>query len=142
MIVQRSAHDHAETMRRLTASVQEHGLTIFAHIDHAAGAREAGPELPEEQVPVFGNPKAGTALMRDDPRIGIELPLRVLVWADDQGVAVGYEDPRALADRFAVSAHASTLDAMAQLLAALARGACARMNASKRSASAPWMSRK
>ncbi len=125
MIVQRSSHDHPETMRRLTASVQEHGLAIFARIDHAAGAREAGLELPDEQVLVFGNPEAGTALMQDDPRIGIELPLRMLVWADDHGVAVGYEDPRELARRFAVGAHLSTLDAMAQLLAALARAACA-----------------
>jgi uncharacterized protein (DUF302 family) len=125
VIVQRSSHDHPETMRCLIASVQEHGLAIFARIDHAAGARDAGLELPDEQVLVFGNPKAGTALMRDDPRVGIELPLRMLVWADDHGVAVGYEDPRELAGRFAVGAHASTLDAMAQLLAALARAACA-----------------
>lgn len=125
MIVRRSAHDHPQTMRRLTESVQERGLTVFARIDHAAGAREVGLELPDEQVLVFGNAKAGTALMQDDPRIGIELPLRMLVWADDQGVAVGYEDPRQLVDRFAVSAHASTLVAMAQLLAALADAACA-----------------
>lgn len=125
MIVQRSAHDHPETMRRLTESVQDRGLTIFARIDHAAGAREVGLDLPDEQVLVFGNPRTGTALMQDDPTIGIELPLRMLVWADDEGVAVGYEDPRELVDRFAVSAHAATLDAMAQLLAALAGTACA-----------------
>jgi uncharacterized protein (DUF302 family) len=125
VIVQRSAHDHPGTMRRLTESVQDRGLTIFARIDHAAGAREVGLDLPDEQVLVFGNPRAGTALMQDDPTIGIELPLRMLVWADDEGVAVGYEDPRELVDRFAVSAHAATLDAMAQLLAALAGTACA-----------------
>jgi len=125
VIVQRSAHDHPETMRRLTESVQDRGLTIFARIDHAAGAREVGLDLPDERVLVFGNPRAGTALMQDDPTIGIELPLRMLVWADDEGVAVGYEDPRELVDRFAVSAHAATLDAMAQLLAALAGTACA-----------------
>jgi uncharacterized protein (DUF302 family) len=125
VIVQRSAHDHAETLRRLTESVQAHGLTVFARIDHAAGAREAGLELPEEQVLVFGNPRAGTALMQDDPRIGIELPLRMLVWADEQGVAVGYEDPRELAGRFAVAVHAATLDAMAHLLDALATAASA-----------------
>lgn len=125
MIVQRSAHDHPETMRRLTEAVQERGLTIFARIDHAAGAREVGLDLADEQVLLFGSPQAGTALMQDDPRVGIELPLRMLVWADDQGVAVGYEDPRDLVGRFAVSAHASTLDAMAQLLSALARAVCA-----------------
>jgi uncharacterized protein (DUF302 family) len=125
VIVQPSAHDHPETMRRLTAAVQERGLTVFARIDHAAGAREVGLDLADEQVLVFGSPKAGTPLMQDDPRVGIELPLRMLVWADDQGVGVGYEDPRELVGRFAVSAHASTLDAMAQLLSALAGAACA-----------------
>jgi uncharacterized protein (DUF302 family) len=120
VIVQRSAHDHAETMRRLTDAVQARGLMVFARIDHAAGARDAGLELADEQVLVFGNPQAGTPLMQDDPRIGIELPLRMLVWASEAGVNVGYEDPRTLADRYAVIAHAQTLDAMAELLAALA----------------------
>jgi uncharacterized protein (DUF302 family) len=123
VIVQRSAHDHAETMRRLIDAVQGRGLTVFARIDHAAAAREVGMELADEQVLVFGNPRAGTALMQDDPRIGIELPLRMLVWAGENGVNVGYEDPRTLADRYAVIAHAQTLDAMAQLLTALAAAA-------------------
>jgi uncharacterized protein (DUF302 family) len=123
VIVQRSAYDHAQTMRRLIEAVQARGLTVFARIDHAAAAREIGLELAEEQVLVFGNPRAGTPLMQDDPRIGIELPLRMLVWAAEDGVNVGYEDPRALADRYAVSAHKQTLDAMAQLLAALAAAA-------------------
>jgi uncharacterized protein (DUF302 family) len=123
VIVQRSAHDHAETMRRLIKAVQARGLTVFARIDHAAAAREVGLELADEQVLVFGNPRAGTALMQDDPRIGIELPLRMLVWAGEDGVNVGYADPRTLADRYAVGAHAQTLEAMAQLLAAVAAAA-------------------
>lgn len=125
MIIQRSAHDHAETMRRLIEAVKGRGLTVFARIDHAAAAREVGLELADEQVLVFGNPSAGTALMQDDPRIGIELPLRMLVWAGEDGVNVSYEDPRTLADRYAVIAHAATLDAMAQLLAVLAAAAAA-----------------
>jgi len=120
VIVIRSAHSHAETMRRLTAAVQERGLTVFALIDHAAAAREAGLQLADEQVLVFGNPRAGTALMQDDPRVGIELPLRMLVWAGDDGVCVGHGDPRALADRYAVGAHQATLEAMATLLGELA----------------------
>jgi uncharacterized protein (DUF302 family) len=110
-------------MRRLIDAVQRRGLTVFARIDHAAAAREVGLELADEQVLVFGSPQAGTALMQDDPRIGIELPLRMLVWAGENGVNVGYDDPRMLADRYAVIAHAQTLDAMAQLLTALAAAA-------------------
>jgi uncharacterized protein (DUF302 family) len=123
VIVQRSPHDHAGTMRRLIDAVQRRGLTVFARIDHAAAAREVGLELADEQVLVFGSPQAGTALMQDDPRIGIELPLRMLVWAGENGVNVGYEDPRTLADRYAVIVHAQTLDAMARLLTALAAAA-------------------
>jgi uncharacterized protein (DUF302 family) len=123
MLVVRSPHDHIETMRRLTEAVQARGLTVFARIDHAAAAREAGLELADEQVLVFGNPQAGTALMQDDPRVGIELPLRILVWADADGVSVGHDDPRALAERYAVGAHVATLEAMATLLGALAQAA-------------------
>ncbi len=124
VIVAASAHDHAETVRRLLAALGERGLTVFARIDHAAAAREAGLELAEEQVVVFGNARAGTPLMQDDPRIGIELPLRMLVWSDaDGGAHVGYTDPRELGARYDVAAHAATLEAMAELLAALAQAA-------------------
>jgi uncharacterized protein (DUF302 family) len=124
MIAAASAHSHPETVRRLLAALGERELTVFARIDHAAGARKVGMELSDEQVLVFGSPKAGTALMRDDPRIGIQLPLRMLVWTDASGaVNVGYEDPRELADRYDVAAHAATLEAMAGLLAVLAQTA-------------------
>jgi uncharacterized protein (DUF302 family) len=116
-----SIHEHAETMRRLQAAVVARGLAVFGMIDHAAGAREVGLELADEQVLVFGNPRAGTPLMQDDPRVGIELPLRMLVWTDPAGtVRIGYSDPRGLAGRYDVSAHAGTLQQMANLLAGLA----------------------
>jgi uncharacterized protein (DUF302 family) len=123
MISVAGSHDHAETMRRLTSAVQERGLTVFALIDHAAAARAAGLELADEQVLVFGNPRAGTALMQDDPTIGIALPLRILVWAGDDGVRIGHDDPRELADRYAVASHQATLEAMATLLSELAAAA-------------------
>ncbi|MGI8714724.1 MAG: DUF302 domain-containing protein [Solirubrobacteraceae bacterium] len=125
MIVVRSAHDHATTMRRLTAAVQARGLTLFALIDHAAAARAAGLELADEQVLVFGNPQGGTPLMQDDPRIGLQLPLRMLVWLGEDGVSLGYDDPTELADRFHVAAHAATLQAMAGQLGELAQTAAA-----------------
>jgi len=75
---------------------------------------------------VFGSPRAGTPLMQSDPRIGLELPLRMLVWSDGEAAFVGYDDPRRLLDLYDVEAHAPTLEQMAQLLAALADGAMAR----------------
>jgi uncharacterized protein (DUF302 family) len=119
VLVTRSAYDHAETVSRLIATVERRGMTVFARIDHAAGAREAGLELADEQVIMFGNPRAGTALMQSDPRIGIELPLRVLVWDTGEGVMLGHNDPRELADRYDVDAHVATLEMMSTVLAEL-----------------------
>jgi uncharacterized protein (DUF302 family) len=115
----RSRNDHAETVGRLIAAIEGRGMTVFARIDHAAAAREVGLDLPDEQVALFGNPRVGTALMLDDPRVGIELPLRIVVWRSGDVVLLGYDDPRELVDRYAVEPHAATLQTMATVLAEL-----------------------
>jgi uncharacterized protein (DUF302 family) len=125
MIVTRSASGQAETLAALLAAIERHGLMLVARIDHAAAARGAGMELPDEEVVIFGNPRAGTPLMADDPQIGIELPLRMLVWSDAEGAAIGYRDPRGLAALYRVTPHRATLDQMAALLRALADEATA-----------------
>ena len=119
----KSSTGHAETLRRLTAAIERRGLTMFAQVDHAAAARAVGMELPDELVVLFGNPRAGTPLMQQDPRVGIELPLRLLVWDDGQQTLIGYNDPHQLADLYDVGAQASTLEAMASLLDQLAQEA-------------------
>jgi uncharacterized protein (DUF302 family) len=78
-----SSSGYGETVTRLLDAITQKGLMVFAQIDHAAAAREAGMDLPDEVVIVFGNPRAGTGLMQADPRVGIELPLRMLVWNQD-----------------------------------------------------------
>lgn len=120
MVTVTSAHDYPATLSRLLDALAARGLTVFAQIDHAAGAREVGMELPDETVVVFGNPKAGTPLMQDDARVGIELPLRMLVWDDGGAIRLGYNDPHALDGTYDVSAHAQTLTSMAALLEAIA----------------------
>jgi uncharacterized protein (DUF302 family) len=116
MIVKRSTSGYAETMRSLVEAIQRRGLTVFARIDHAAGAREVGLELADEEVVVFGSPKSGTPLMQSDPRIGIELPLRILVWRHGEDVMLAYHDPRELAGIYEVAHHRVTLQQMATLL--------------------------
>jgi uncharacterized protein (DUF302 family) len=102
-------------------AIERRGLTLFARVDHAAAAREAGLELADEQVVLFGNPRAGTPLMRSDPRIGIELPLRILIWADANGVQLGYRDPLELGDPYDIAAEQQPiLGQMAMLLGQLA----------------------
>ncbi len=115
-----SSSGYAETLDRLLAAIAGRGLTVFAQIDHAAAAREVDLELADEAVVVFGNPRAGTPLMQEDPRVGIELPLRVLIWDRGDAVVVGYNDPRELARSYDVSRRATTLDAMASLLGEIA----------------------
>jgi uncharacterized protein (DUF302 family) len=127
VIVTRSASGYRVTVSRLSEAIERRGLTLFGRIDHAAAARELDLELADEEVVVFGNPRAGTPLMRTDPRIGIELPLRILVWADAEGVSLGYRDPRELAAEYDSAGHESTLEQMATLLAELsseAAGSC------------------
>lgn len=120
MIAKRSASGYAETVSLLAEAIERRGLTVFARIDHAAGARQVGMELADEQVLLFGSPRSGTPLMQGDPRIGIELPLRVLVWREAEGVLVAYNDPRELSDSYDVAEHRSTLEQMGALLQELA----------------------
>lgn len=120
MIVTRSVFGHAETVRRLLEAIERRRLRLFARVDHAAAAREAGVELPDEEVLLFGNPAVGTPLMLADPRIGIELPLRMVVWRDGDRTLLGHRDPRELADEYEVGAHRPALDGMATLLGDLA----------------------
>jgi uncharacterized protein (DUF302 family) len=119
VITHKSTSGFAETISALVAGIEGRELTVFALVDHAAGAREAGLELENEQVILFGNPRSGTPLMQDDRRIGIELPLRILVWQEGAEVRIGYRDPRELSDTYDVRAHETTLDQMATLLEAL-----------------------
>jgi uncharacterized protein (DUF302 family) len=108
----------------LRGSLERRSITIFATIDHAAGAREVGLER-DETVVVFGDPWAGTPLMQKDPAVGIELPLGVLVWAERGTTKVGYEDPTALAGGYRLEELQGRLERMRAHLAELAAEAAA-----------------
>src|SRR5215470_3482520 len=89
-----------DTMHRLEAEVKARGMTIFAHIPHAKGAAAVGIPLRPNDLLIFGNAKVGTPLMQSAPTIGIDLPLKVLVWQDADGDTwLAYNDPTWLARR-------------------------------------------
>jgi uncharacterized protein (DUF302 family) len=122
LITMASSFGAKETMDRLEAEVKAKGLTVFARIDHAAGAVEVGLPLRPTEVLIFGNAKGGTPLMQANQAIGIDLPLKALVFEDAAGkVWLSYNDPRWLAQRHglggavgpAVNAMAAALDAVA-----------------------------
>jgi uncharacterized protein (DUF302 family) len=91
------------TLSTLKALIEGRGLTLFAHIDHAAGARQVGLQMQEAHVLIFGHPKAGTPLMVASPLLALDLPLKVLIWEDaDQKVWVSYNTTEFLAQRHAI----------------------------------------
>ncbi len=98
-----SPHPVAATVTRLKSAIEGKGLTVFAQIDHAAGARQAGLQMQEAQVLIFGAAKAGTPLMVASPLLALDLPLKVLVWEDaEKKVWVSFNTPEFLAERHAI----------------------------------------
>jgi len=119
-MIRKSTLGQRSTVSRLIAALEHRELTIFAHIDHAEHARQAELSLPAIDVLIFGNPRAGTILMAADPRVGLDLPLRMLVWEDAPQLAfVGYHDPRELAADYELAEQKEILDRMAELLEAV-----------------------
>lgn len=120
MVTRPSASGFSATVKSLVEAIESRGLTVFAEVDHAAGAAEVGLDLEDEVVVSFGNPQAGTPLMQADRRVGIELPLRMLVWREGDQTWLGYLDPRDLAGAYRLDRLRATLEQMAALLEALA----------------------
>ena len=113
-----SQHGPKEAMDRLEAELRAEAMTIFARIDHTAGAREAGLELRPTEVIIFGNARGGTPLMRLSQTAGIDLPLKALVWQDAKGKTwISYNEPSWIARRHGLT----NVDALVSKLAALLR---------------------
>ena len=88
------------------------GMTVFARVDHAAGARTAGLQLPDEVLLLVGAPKVGTALMQAAPQAGLDLPLHILIWDDAGTTRITWRDPHVLATEHRLEGLADVLDAM------------------------------
>jgi uncharacterized protein (DUF302 family) len=123
-IVKESELGVKETIDKLAAVLKAKGITIFARIDHAAGAKKAGLELRPTELLIFGNPKLGSPLMQADQRIGLDLPMKVLAWEDANGkVFVVYADPAGLNARYKLDGKEAILQKMNQALAAFTTAA-------------------
>ncbi len=111
----KSSHDVATTADRLESALQEKGITVFARIDHAAGARKIGQELQPTLLIIFGSPAMGTPLMQRSRTMGIDLPLKALIWEDKAGaVWVTYNEPDYLARRHGITEMADLIQQMGQ----------------------------
>jgi uncharacterized protein (DUF302 family) len=122
----KSSHTPRETMNRLESAVAAKGLTVFARIDHAAGASAAGLALRPTEVLIFGNAKGGTPLMQAVQTIGIDLPLKALIWQDASGETwLSWNDPAWLAARHGLSGAGAVVGRLAALLDEIAKTATA-----------------
>jgi uncharacterized protein (DUF302 family) len=127
LITLSSSHGPKDTMDRLAAEITARGMTVFARVDHAAGAAEAGLPLRPTELLIFGNAKGGTPLMQSEQTIGIDLPLKALVWQDASSRTwLSYNDPSWLAKRHGLGAEVDpAVKAMAAALNVIATKATA-----------------
>ena len=126
LIAVKSPHSARATMDKFEALAKEKGLNVFARIDHAAGATKVGKTLRPTEVLIFGNPQGGTPFMECAQSVGIDLPLKALVWEDASAqVWVGYNDPAWVAKRHAVES-CPVAGNIAKALAAITEAAVAK----------------
>lgn len=125
LLTLKSPHSAQTTMNRLEAIVRERGLTVFARVDHAGGAAKVGKAMRPTELLIFGNPQGGTPFIECAQTVGIDLPLKALVWEDASGqVWLGYNDTAYLARRHDVPACAAAAH-LAKAAAGLAAAAVA-----------------
>ena len=116
-----SSHSVDETVTKLEGILQAKGITLFALVDHSGEAAKAGMKMRPTKLLIFGNPKAGTPVMLAAPSSAIDLPLKILVWEDDQGkVWITYNTPTYLQTRHNVPADLLQNIAVVETLAAKA----------------------
>lgn len=119
-----SAHDVETTMTRLAEALESKGMTVFARINHAAGAEKVGEELRPTELLIFGNPKVGTPLMQCDQLVAIELPQKALVWEDLAGKTwLAYHNPQVLMESYLLDECKLVLEKVEGALANFAKAA-------------------
>ena len=112
-----------ETVAALQKTLNSKGITIFATIDHKKAAEAVGENMQPATVLIVGNPKVGTALMQENPRLAIELPLKILIYKEEKIVRIRYEKISAIAEKYHIKqnfATAEKIDAAMQQLIKLA----------------------
>ena len=113
-----------ETVERLVKAIEGKGLKVAARVDHAAGAKAAGLDMPPTEVVMFGNPKLGTPLMLANPELAVDLPLKIVVWQSPSGkVMIGYTSAEALKSRFDIKDKDASFKAMSDALEGFAAAA-------------------
>lgn len=105
IIIKKSGCSVDKTVQNLKQILRKKGLGIFAIINHQANAKMVGMKLEKSKMLIFGNPKMGTALMQQDITTGLDLPLRILVYKENDGtVKMAYRDGTWLSTKHVLNA--------------------------------------
>lgn len=123
LVVHASQRGFDETATALDDALGSRGLRVFAVVDHARNAADAGIELSPTRIWIFGNPEVGTPLIEKSRTVAIDLPQKIVVWEEGPAVRIGYNDPLYLAERHDIPADTPELDAIARALDGIAREA-------------------
>ena len=118
LVLAPSSHDSAKTVELLVAAITTRGMAVMARIDHAAAAAKVGLTLRPTEVLIFGNAEAGTPLMQMAQTIGIDLPIKAVVFEDDKNKTwIAYNDPKWIAARHGIGGAGHVVETMASALA-------------------------
>jgi uncharacterized protein (DUF302 family) len=112
-----------EVMNRIEKILNEKNVTIFARINHGKAARDVGLTMQDEELIIFGNPKAGTPLMIESPIIGIELPLKIIAWQENQKTKVGIQNVDRLLTDYSITKSINTIKLLKNMLIELVEAA-------------------
>lgn len=124
MIDVQSTLNVEDTANRLETVLKKKGMTVFKRIKHSDSAAKVGVELRDTQVIIFGNPKVGSPLMKCQQSVAIDLPQKMMVWADDKGkVWISYNDPKYLKKRHRIKGCDPLLAKISNALASIAKAA-------------------
>src|SRR6056297_273678 len=115
-ITKTSKHDFQTTVEELKSTIQAMDLKIIAEVPHSKGAEMSGMELAPTHLLIFGNPKVGSQLMQKDQGIGLDLPLRMLVYEQEGKTYLSYHDPKNLAGTYELGEKARILNKMSQVM--------------------------
>jgi uncharacterized protein (DUF302 family) len=119
-----SAFNVKDTADRMESILMEKGMTVFDRIKHSEGAGNAGIELRDTELIIFGNPKVGSPLMQCRQSVAIDLPQKALIWEDDEAnVWISYNDPQYLKKRHNIAGCDQVISKIEKALAAIAKAA-------------------
>lgn len=113
----------SEIINRIEKILKEKGVTVFARINHSKAAKEVGLSMQDEELIIFGNPKAGTALMIESPAVGIELPLKIIAWQENKNTMVGVQNMDRLVSDYNLTNSSKSIETFKKFLTDIAEEA-------------------